>query len=447
MTQPENLHSFALEELSWQHAVGEISSVNNEFAKTIDQLSPAKHLTVFKATYPYGAKIFECGTFNLPLKNGKILPADSAEIPEALRRRLLYNVAPVCLVLQNTCEVFSDFDTHFTSFQILSSGETFGTWEMHETEQLKANAKACSCYITAGARTAVMLPKITVNTLHNKLRDKYKFHLPPPKYFGDHHAIFKKIAQNANFPEKWQNVIFIFPIEWVDRTLNDNFGLWTAFNYLLLKDAWRQSLKWRSHQNVSLMWQSLVPEISEMKNEPRHYIVDTVKRLLLIGLGGYPAFAPTTNSMALPISGLQKAYIEDYKLEYYIPTIMEPQHLMHTESSQPLYYSLQCPELIEYSFALSRSRSAMQDLEEVKCLMDKLLTMLKTEKTHPFDIIQHLKFDYYHTEKSCCKEIRSSNCLAGEDPRFKYLTVSGKNLEFANKASFLRGCIKISYEH
>lgn len=444
MAQPEVLHSFALEELSWQNAVGEISSVNNEFAKTIDKLAPAKHLTVFKATYPYGAKIFECGVFNLPLKSGKTLPANSMEIPEILRRRLLYNVAPVCLVLQNNCEVFSDFDTHFTSFQILSPGETFGTWEIHETEQLKANAKTCSCYITAGTRTAVMLPKITVNAMHNKLREKYKFHLPPPKYFQDHHEVFKKIAQHANFSESWQNVIFIFPVEWVDRNLNNNFGLWTAFNYLLLKDAWRQTIKWRSYQ-VSLMWQTLMPEISEMKNEPRHYIVDTVKRLLLIGLGGYPAFAPTTNSMALPIKGLQKAYIEDYKLDRYIPTIMEPQHLLHTENSQPLYYSLQCPELIEYSFALSHSRSAMQDLEDVKLLMDKLLNKLKTEKTHPFDIMQHLKFDYYHAEKSRSQGIQLSDKLAEEDPRFRYLTVPNKNLVFAKKASFARGCIKISY--
>jgi hypothetical protein len=166
---------------------------------------------------------------------------------------------------------------------------------------------------------------------------------------------------------------------------------------------------------------------------------------LLIGLGGYPSFAPAINSATLPLQGLQQAYIEDYKLETYIPTIMESQHLKHSKESKPLYYSLQCPTLMEYSFALTRSKSAMQDLEEIKQLMDILLNKLKAEKSHPFDVIEHLKFDYYHTEKSCSREILPSSALAKEDPRFNYSTKPNTNLVFANKASFARGCIKITY--
>ena len=86
----------------------------------------------------------------------------------------------------------------------------------------------------------------------------------------------------------------------------------------------------------------------------------------------------------------------------------------------------------------------MQDLEEIKQLMDLLLVKLQEGRLCPIDIIQHLKFDYYHTEKSCCQGIKLASKLNEEDPRFMY-TAKDSGLVFANKASFFRGCIKISY--
>lgn len=439
----ENLN-FALEEISWDKIAGEVSVANQEFAEMLNGFTTTQKLSVFKASYPYGAKILEKSIFNLPLKNGKTVPITSHLVPEALRQRLSYNIMPVCLILEKKCEVYSDFDSHFTSFQVLSVGETTGAWEINEEAMFRINSRNYRCCdITAGTRTAIMFPKITVNTQHNKLRSKYHFRLPPPTYFFYHYDVFKKIAQHPNFTEKWQCVVLFFPKEWLEKSTDLN--LWNAINYYLLRDAWRQSIKWRINHSISLMWQFMEPEILKMKNEPRHYIVDTVKRLLLIGLGGYPAFAPATTSTALPLQGLQQAYIEDYKLDGYIPTIMESQHIKYGKENEPLYYSLQCPTLIEYSFALTRSKSAMQDLEEIKQLMDILLNKLKIEKSYPFDVIEHLKFDYYHTDKSCANEIRLSNALVEEDPRFNYLAIPNSNLVFASKASFARGCIKITY--
>jgi len=87
----------------------------------------------------------------------------------------------------------------------------------------------------------------------------------------------------------------------------------------------------------------------------------------------------------------------------------------------------------------------MQDLEEVKQLMDILLTKIGGDQSQPFDIMQQLKFDYYHSEKSCSPKIKLSSEMEKNDPRFNHTTQLKHNLTFADKASFTRGCIKISY--
>lgn len=447
MEQPSELQNFSIEEITWEAIVNDVASINKEFVKAINNLTTNKKLTIFKASYIYGAEIFHNGIFHLPLKDGKTVPINSSSVPYRMRKRLGYGVMPAIMAVNKNCEVFADFATHFTPFQVLTPGETAGTWEIHEDERSKSLTRTRPCTITSGIRTAVMLPGIAITALHDKLRSRYKFNLPPPKYFFDHHGVFKKIAQHPNFPEKWYSTIIIFPEEWLSPTDGNNLELASAFRYFLLKEAWRQTIKWRNYQDISLMWQSFSADIEEMKNIPRLYVVDTVKRLLLIGLGGYPAFAPSIDSKSLPLQGLQKAYQEEYKLEQYIPTIFESQHMLHNCNSQPLYYSLQCPTLIEYSQVLSRSRSAMQDLENVKFLMDLLLEKLKKSKNYALDPVRNLKFDYYHTEKSCYQDIKQAKNIIAEDTRLQQTTYNKiKNLESASKASFLRGCIKIQFQ-
>ena len=59
---------------------------------------------------------------------------------------------------------------------------------------------------------------------------------------------------------------------------------------------------------------------------PRHYLVNTVKHLISIGVGTTLGFSPACDSQNAPVSGLAKVYEKDYGIKY-IPTIFFPCNL------------------------------------------------------------------------------------------------------------------------
>jgi hypothetical protein len=434
------LKQLLLEELHWQDVEAEVRAVNNTFASLIHKLKPSKNCTVFKAIYPYGAKIFHDGLFNLPLANGTTIPITSHLVPSNIKTKLAYNPLPVSLILKNNCEVYAETQNHFTPFRIYQPGEVFGTWELFEPEQSKL--PVCNWDISAGARSVIMLPKIAINYSHNKLRAKYNFNLPPPSTFANQHELFTKLAQHSNFPEKWSSTVLFFSKEWVEQE-NDFMHLWSLFKYYLLRESWNQAFYLRNQLGISLLWQSLAAEMQKMTSKPRNYIIETVKKLIMIGIGTDPAFAPAHNSSSLPIKGLQSIYINDYKIEQ-LPTIMEPRYLYNIKDSLPVYYSLQCPTLLQYPSKYDTSRSAMQDLETIKQLIDLLKEKLKKDNLRESALIEHLQFDYFHTENDPYRVMHLSDDLPKTDSRFIFSSLPNKKLEFANNASFVRGCIKIS---
>ena len=123
---------------------------------------------------------------------------------------------------------------------------------------------------------------------------------------------------------------------------------------------------------------------------------------------------------------------------------METTKYLTPTSDLSVYYSLQHPILLHYPPEYDNSRSAMQDLETIKHLIDALLEKLKKEKPKEYSLIKHLHFDYYHTEKDCFRVMHLASELPKDDARFLFNATINKNLKFANTASFLRGCIKIS---
>ncbi|MCL5260156.1 MAG: hypothetical protein M1561_00515 [Gammaproteobacteria bacterium] len=428
-----------LEELSWHAVEAEIGAVNSRFAELIRKLNPPKSLTVFKARYPYGAKILEDGVFNLPLLHGGTISIDSPKIPAEIKKRLSYNPLPISLVLKNTCEVYAKSDNHCMPIRICKPGETFGTWEIFDSKPFKLAISGWD--ISSGARSVLMLPKTAIFSAHNKLRTKYEFNLPPPKSLIDQHNIFTKLAQHHLFPEEWENIVLFFPKEWLEQEKGFS-SIWKFFNYYLLKEAWHQTLFLRNHIGISLIWRALAAEMEKMTAKPRNYIVETIKKLIMIGLGTDPAFAPATNSLSVPINGLQKVYMEDYKIGY-LPTIMEASYL-NANNNLPVYYSLQYPTLLQYPSIYDNSRSAMQDCEIIKQLIDALQEKLKKDNPREYELTKHLQFDYYHTEKDSFRVMNLPNNLVQKDARFCYSSLKNNQLEFAYNASFLRGCIKLS---
>src|SRR3989339_524956 len=435
-------HKAFIEELTWHDVKDEVASVNPKLAEILNQLKPGKGLTLFKAKYPFGAKILENGIFYLPAKDGSVVSVYDPQIPNTMREKLAYNPVPVALVLKNTCEVFADSENRFIPFKIFMPGEIFGTWELVDPKVFKQQAQNWD--FKAGVRSIFMLPKISEHLSHARLRHQYGVRLSAPKYLSEHHQVFTKIANHPEFSEEWYNEIIFFPEDWLIQAKHATHS-WIALNYFLLQETWIQSLIWRSQVSLELIWQSLSQEIDKRNMKPRHYLVNTVKHLIMIGIGSIPAFAPALDSICAPIKGLQAVYQNEYGLKY-TPTIMIPQHL--SKKTSPVYYSLQCPTLLSYSPMTSHVRSAMHDLQEIEYLMTALLEKLKKNKAPLYQLVKNIQFHYYHTELDPHHVIQSAQLLAEEDLRFSQVLCKTTRAikKIAESASFLRGCIRISFE-
>ena len=427
-----------IEEVAWLDVKDSVAMVNPELADIIECLHPdkSKKLTLFRARYPFGAKITDHGLLHLPNEYGNIVPINDTTIPEKTQEKLSYNPVPLALVTKNNAEVFTISEHRFVPFKLFSPGEFFGTWELLDPTAFKQ--QAYSWNFSAGARSIFMLPKISEAYSYSKLRSKYSVTPSTPKYLADHHEIFTTIANHPDFPNAWHNEIIFFPKEWLKQISCLTNNAWAAFYFFILKVAWMQSLNWRNQLNTELIWQSLADEMSNRNMHPRHYLINTVKHLITIGMGTAPAFVPATNSCSAPIAGLQNVYEHDYGLKY-TPTIMIPNHLETTSKKLPVYYSLQTPTLLTYTPNTSHIRSTMKDIQDIKYLMDALLYKLKKDNKPPYQLVKNIVFDYFHTELDKHSSVRLTENIPKEDDRFIKTAKP-----FSVSASFLRGCVRIS---
>ncbi len=436
-----NTHKASIEELRWGDVRDKVAAINPELAEIIDFLKPSDEFTLFRARYPYGSTISDYGELHLPNSQGNVVSIHDKSIPEDTRNKLSYNPVPLAMVTNNNTEVYTVSDNRLIPFRMFTEGELFGTWELLDPDEFKQETYNWS--ISAGARSIFMLPKISDASSHRRLRAKYGVSLATPKYFSDHHEIFTKIANHNEFPHEWHNEIIFFSQKWVEGISQLLNNKWTALYFFILKEAWEQSLNWRNQLNTELIWQSLSVEMSRRNMHPRHYLVNTVKHLINLGIGTTPAFAPVIDDKVAPIAGLQTAYARDYALKYN-PTIIATTHMGINKIDKHVYYSLQAPSLLTYAPSASHSHSAMKDIQEIKYLMDILLSRLKADDSPSYQLISNINFKYFHTEPDPQGYTESVEKIITEDSRFSSCCNSKGKLPVADSASFLRGGIRIS---
>lgn len=434
-----------MEELTWEQAREDVIRVNPEFANIIDELSPGKEYTLFKARYPYGSEILKRGDLCLPNGNGEIVPLHHPTIADDMREKLNYNLDsnPVTLVLRNSLELFANLqDRTIPLYGMIPQGKIFGLWRI-----LNPNRSHQPVFIwdmTAGARSIFMLPKISEAEKHKKLKKTFYVNADTPRSLICHWQVFREIANHPYFPQPWYAEVLFFSKKWFEH-LND--PEWLKFNYYLLKSAWLGSEFWRNQFFWNLIF-SIVQKIRDIKPSP--YVTDTVKYLFAISVGELPGFAPALDDSCAPIQGIQKAYLEIYDLKSYAPIIMQPSLFdMNDSKCRATYYSLQYPNAVELG-PKSRSRSSLiTDLYEIKSLLTKYLSELNSgqfnlEGTPLHNFIKLGGFDYFHDNAGPYYGIQESGEIPKDDDSFLAAFKNSKNNEFPSISTFVRGCIKIS---
>lgn len=435
-----------LSEHTWKEVRSDLQKVNPKLVAAIDEISPNDSYTIFKASYPYGSMVIKRSDLQIPNNKGAIVPLTDPSISDRIKDLLGYNKGsnPVCMLLKNSMELFISLQNHTVSASsLITPGSIFGAYIIL-TRTKYCYQPAFIWDMTAGARSIFMLPKISETEKHNNLRRNLGIHSTIPKLLIDHWQIFKEIADCESFAKPWNMEAIFFSKKWFERLEDEK---WRPFHYFLLRDVWDKGDFWRNN----FFWNLIFTIIQKDRNlKPSPYISDTVKYLLAISTGAMPGFAIAQNNLAAPIADIQKAYLEIYNLKDYLPIIMLPGSFDMDEKKQsPVYYSLQFPNAIELGQNTRARTSLVQDLYEIRWLMDKYLQEIALNRfniqgTPLSETINKVQYEYFHDKIGNYSNIKHSEEIFIADPNFKNILTPCHNKLFPANSPFVRGCIRIS---
>ena len=186
--------------------------------------------------------------------------------------------------------------------------------------------------------------------------------------------------------------------------------------------------------------------ISSRRLQPKPYIIDQVKHLLSTVAGNFPGFVVMGNSQeSAPKKSLQEAFIKNYALKQYIPTIMHacmPQNNIIKQTY--VYYSLSIPTVLEGSPIKKTTGTIVNDMREIKLLIETLKNHFKNKPyLEANKIIQNIQLDFFHYEKDIYNQIRSSDNISVEDSSFSIDKNIYPSRNFCPTSPFYSGCIRI----
>lgn len=426
---------------SWQLERDKVKVNHFELYRIIEALSPNESFSLYTCTYPYGQLILDKGIFHVTNSQGMHVPLTDESIPMSVQADLQYTgTIPVGIISKNSIETFFITGKRTIPSSFYTPGDMISLWSILEGENSYQKGSLWS--ISSGARTICMLPKITEKSGHERLRRRFGIGDTVPQSLSDHWTIFKAIANNENFYQPWNSEIIFFSKKWFNFK---NDSAWSDFYRYLTDKAWLDST-FKRNQFIFDFSFSLAQEKRNLKPDP--YLADTVKHLVGMAVGGLPALKPATDNIAAPITGLQRAYIEDYGLRKYKPTLMQACHF-NMKDNFPVYYSLEMPITTIFSPRSSRASSKLKDIRDLKYILEVFLTEtlkgnLMIEKTPLFKIAENVEYSFYHSSFDKYNEIINSQNLADFDSRLNSALSFSKVLSFSEFSPFFNGCVAIT---
>jgi hypothetical protein len=431
----------------WSAVREEVAAVKPELAAIIDKISPDKTYRLYRVKYRYGDLMVRQGKLQLPDSNGILR---SLEHPESLDPQIVadlnYNLDsnPVTLVLSKALELFFNAKNRTILFAMASTGTLFGGWKLLDPKI--SFHPAFLWDISAGARSAFMLPKISEANGHLALKKQFRTTADKPTGLFDHWHVFKEIANHDSFSEPWETEVLLFSSAWFAH-LED--PAWVPLHHYMLNSSWKET----DYLRNQVFWNSIFSLLSsEVNARFAPHILDTVRHLFTVAAGGLPGYVPAQNSDYLPMQGLQEAYTDVYGLIKYPPILMQPGHFdPNDKTSHPIYYALKFPSAMEFTPKHSSRVSTIGELSQVAHLLGKyqdalLNANLRIEYTPFYSAAANVNFSYLHSDPGTYNTIIPSASLPALDPRFDAILKRYPGTDLPTNSSFLRGCVQIAHK-
>lgn len=415
-----------VEGISWQEIKESVKAVNKPLYNMIEQLPIKKKHTLYKARYRFGDTLFTHGTFGLPITGGGVITLKDGSVPPLLKKELGYKIVPMGLILTKSVEVFFEKKNYVVPSKIMGPGNLFGLWEAFDPSPPESLANVWN--LSAGARSICMLPSISDAILYKKLQQKFNLRDPaPPNRLIMHHKLFIDLSrQIEKYDQEWFCEILLFGKEWLNSE-----EAFQGFENHLLKKAWDQSYNWRTKMDYDIAWENFNEEVIERNWKPKPYNLAIVKHLLAIGDGTYPAFVPTYNNDAAPITFLQDCIINDYSLKEQDPIIMQPGHMRSMDKTH--YFSLSIPTQLEHLHKGRKNPTIVNNLIEIKRMAD-LLSEIG---------LSPIKCEFFHCDDNSYEKILPSSEIIELASESTWPTSRYPGRKFPEKSPFFKGCISI----
>lgn len=432
--------------VTWQDVRERVKAINPELFDIIEQINPDSSLPLVLARYPYSSSIVHKGQMTLydPKQPNKSVAPHEHSDPK-IANGLNYTPIPLGLLLNKSCEVFVNACGRTVPLNLLYPGEIFGVYEV--LDLLNGCLHPSMCSLSAGARSAFMLPKITDTNGNRRIKKEFGINHPIPKNLNEHWLTFSNIVNQHPFQDYWSCEILYFCAPWYEHEPTDM--AWLKFRCYLYKHGWQQSSYARREETCGMILQALVMQAMQQRIRPKLHVLDHVKQLVAISTSTVPGFVPADeDELLLPSKLLKKIYVEVYGLKSYLPTIMQPQILNKSKNMATVYYSLAHPTMMECAIATDNPQALMSDQRDIKFLLENLNYNFEDSTHNEISIVRNefirCKFDYFHSASDPYSEIKPSRMMPETDPRLVYDHKIFDERQFCASSPFLSACIQIS---
>ncbi|NNM59524.1 MAG: hypothetical protein HKM04_06865 [Legionellales bacterium] len=435
-------HGLNIEEINLTTFCSAIESINPELVSILKEWNPPASYKIYKARYYYGTNILDQGKLQLPLKNGTTVDFDHVSVPKTLQNDLSYSSFPIGLILNNTAEVFVELESRIISLALFEAGIPLGLMETLEDEQSFCFRDVWT--VSAGARTAFMLPKISDKTHHLRLQREFNCETSAPQTPLEHVPVFVDLMRKTSEYKDWFVEVLFFTTPWLKKDISNPH--WVKFYYYLHRYLVKYSGFMRNKATFDLLWDYFNQALSKKKKRVVPHIFEKMKTLIIGSLGATPLFSVAYDNLRGPIQHIQKIYREVYEISY-APTIMVPTHFS-IKNNIPAYFSLKHHSTFEVNPKNKSQDSLITDLAQLNSVTAYFLELveqgkLKLETTIISDILNSVEFNFYHCGAGEYRNISDTILLPETDSGLRAQLGSAELLEFPYTNSFLRSCVQL----
>lgn len=428
-----------VEEVSWENVRKEVGQVNAILSNLIDQLEPSPSLKLFRVRYPFGSYVFNENKIHLPIYQNNLVSSFDSDSHKKIHLELSDSFLPLALLMNKKLEVFIETSGKVLPLNLIHAGEIFGVSDFFDNQSdkqmIRVNKK-----ITAGSRNIFLLPQISNEQAHRRLKVLYRLKQAVPKKLTEHWYIFREISQNIMMKDHWCCEILFFSRRFIS-SIRGHKNYLALENYLMaiLYEKTR-GLRHRLHVNSN--WEVLLNEVEfgNIKNIPNG--IEISRRLLDVGSGLLPGFRPAIDETALPLQMIQNIYLNGYGLKEYVPIIMEPHYLRESQTlNRPIYVSLSLPY---YTDKMRSKQSVLHELREMIYSNENLRRLAAMRRDIDFQGIHDLRYEYFYSEADTQSGIYATSEILKFDNSMRDQVNLYSNRKFPDKSVFLRGSILIS---